>query len=313
MTPDELDAQALSFELRATSAVTGALAEKVRRANAVLAAAYSALESQGQGQVTPKAAGALRRLAAQVYGAISSQMQAELLKIADDGLDLGVEQAREYSKHRMSVAAKLSKETVAAAKRIDSEVAEQVLRTVATARSLPMTSLRDLNTVAAHATRAISRSEATVRWVTNRAINEGSVAVASEAEADLLWVAERDACLHCLAYSGLTVKVGQDFPAELTYADKPLPWAAPYPPRHSGCRCRLRPWGGLPGTVDMSDPEFPSALQREARRSVVRGSSSFASVPARLRSADRLLRAGANLPKTVIARAKKALKAGSFS
>lgn len=124
----------------------------------------------------------------------------------------------------------------------------------------------------------------------------------------VLWVAERDACLHCLALSGVEVRVGGRFRPTITFADKPLRWRGftGWPPRHPNCRCRLRPVFG-----DSSAQR--EALRREARRSVVRGFSlPSESEAARLRAADRLLRRGAGLPRSVEEYGREAVAAGRF-
>jgi len=123
-----------------------------------------------------------------------------------------------------------------------------------------------------------------------------------------MWVAERDGCLTCTALSGQIVKVGQRFPQNRTFGDKPLLWRGftGRPPRHPNCRCRVRPvWGDGQGAA--------VALRREARRSVVRGFSlPSESEAARLRAADRLLRRGAGLPPTVEDYGREAVRQGRF-
>lgn len=124
----------------------------------------------------------------------------------------------------------------------------------------------------------------------------------------VMWVAERDACLHCLALSGVEVRVGGRFRPSLMFADKPLKWRGfnGRPPRHPNCRCRVRPVFG-----DSSAQR--EALLREARRSVVRGFSlPSESQAARLRAADRLLRRGAGLPRSVEEYGREAVAAGRF-
>jgi hypothetical protein len=90
------------------------------------------------------------------------------------------------------------------------------------------------------------------------------------------------------------------------------------------CRCELITWLGpaalhpvdtaiyhrpeLQGNVDLA-----AAMRREAKRAVLRGwSLPSESEAVRLRGAERLLRAGSGLPKTVEARARKAVKDRHF-
>lgn len=146
----------------------------------------------------------------------------------------------------------------------------------------------------------------------NETANGAARAVADAAEVGYVWVAERDThvCLTCLAYSGHTVKAGGSFPAGLTFGKKSTVKARlKTPPAHPACRCQLWPWSE--DWPQSSSVGFPDALRREAERSVLRGESGE-SEPARLRAADRLLKRGTDLPKTVKARARRAVKVGRF-
>ncbi len=174
------------------------------------------------------------------------------------------------------------------------------------ARAAALTArLGDTQTTFTLTNRIVSGARQAVRWAVNRAINYGSTDVAEQKQTGRVWDAERDACLHCLAYSGQIATASGRFPAGLTYDDKPLRYIAKtgpkMPPLHPNCRCRTWPYDG-PGPVraaNVPGGDEATALAREARRSVARGWSAFASKPARLRAADRLLTAGAALPKTV--------------
>lgn len=63
---------------------------------------------------------------------------------------------------------------------------------------------------------AVGDVERATRWVTNREVNHGSAQVADALDASKLWIAERDGCAHCLAYSGVVAEHGQYFPPGLT-------------------------------------------------------------------------------------------------
>lgn len=134
----------------------------------------------------------------------------------------------------------------------------------------------------------------------------GVTAIADESDLPTVWQAETNACVHCLAYSGLVAKPGKKFPGGRTYGDKvyyPGPLAAP--PLHPRCRC----------TVEvLHDLSYAEALRREADRSVLRGFSlESESMPVRIRAADRLLAKGVDAPKSVIAYAKRSVAAGEFT
>jgi hypothetical protein len=124
----------------------------------------------------------------------------------------------------------------------------------------------------------------------------------------VIWVSERDACVHCIGLAGEVARFGEPFPAFSPYAEKPLAWRGynGRPPRHPNCRCRLIPWDGGDETVD--------ALKREAERSVARGwSLPTESNAARLRALNRLLQSPTlRLPPSVIRRARAALQQGNF-
>lgn len=87
--------------------------------------------------------------------------------------------------------------------------------------------------------------ERDIRWATNAAYNQGSRSLADAHGLARMWVAERDACLHCLALSGTVAPAGQPFDAGLTFYVgpegllKPLPVYPPGalwgPPRHPNC------------------------------------------------------------------------------
>lgn len=161
----------------------------------------------------------------------------------------------------------------------------------------------------------LTTAERDVAWAVQRAASEGTARVAARAGVRLLWVAERNACLHCLAYSGRVVAVGSEFPRNLTFGDKPLePYGTLlYPPLHPNCRCHVEPYDGPDPSRDRRALDYASGLAREARRTVVRGWSEHSTEPARLRAADRLLKAGASLPPTVVERARRDVRRGRFN
>lgn len=150
-----------------------------------------------------------------------------------------------------------------------------------------------------------NRVRGSVSDAVTRGGNEGSTAVADVAELPTVWIAETDACVHCLAYSGRVAKPGDAFPGGLTYGRKSYyPEAIAAPPRHPRCRCTVEP---------LVAPEYAAALRREADRSVLRGFSlESESMAVRVDAAERLLEQGVNAPKSVIAFSRRAVRAGSF-
>jgi hypothetical protein len=163
----------------------------------------------------------------------------------------------------------------------------------------------------ARARRAATRIDATVAYETTQAAADGVTAVARDTGLQVVWVSERDGCLHCLAYAGETTDPGSPFPSGLTFAAHGLnpPGALLGPALHPHCRCVLQ--AHHPADQDIAD-----ALKREARRSVLRGwSHESESQPARLRAAARLLAtaAGESMPKSVQKTARDAVKRGRFN
>lgn len=161
----------------------------------------------------------------------------------------------------------------------------------------------------------LERIKGQLRTVAVDSVNEAAAAGVEDAARSLgadglIWKAERDGCLHCLALSGHIVAVGEGFPADMTFASKPLRWEHydGLPPRHPHCRCRTAPvWGD--GAAQSA------ALKREAMRSVLRGFSlPSESKGVRLSAADRLLRSGraGRLPKTVVELSQAAVARGEF-
>jgi len=144
-----------------------------------------------------------------------------------------------------------------------------------------------------------------VTTLVNHAGNAGATAVADAAGLATVWVAETNACVECLAYSGRVAKPGKTFPGGLTYGAKSYnPEPIAYPPRHPRCRCTVEP---------LRSAEYATALRREADRSVLRGFSlESESMKTRIEAADRLVSRGVDAPKSVVAFARRSIKAGEF-
>ena len=148
--------------------------------------------------------------------------------------------------------------------------------------------------------------------VSSRIVHSGNQALIDTADRNgmwLVWVAERDACLHCLGLQGEIVRPGGLFNASVTFSPNPAPRAEGLligPPRHPNCRCTLH--------LHQVDTVLAvDALKREARRSVAKGWALPSENPGeRLRAAEKLLIIGANLPKSVEEEAARAVRRGRF-
>lgn len=195
------------------------------------------------------------------------------------------------------------------------------------------------------------------RTTFNDELNAGIVSAAEAAGAQLLWIAERDACLACTALSGHVVDAGKPFPDGTQFGRQRGAFApVTEPGLHPNCRCRVTPWRGHDAVAAEASAhdwaaqiaearargdraaeaaarklaaqarpaaatDLPTALRREAERAVFRGDSAFDTERARLQAADRLLlRVGAHrtapsgwrVPTAVKAKARAAIKRGSF-
>jgi hypothetical protein len=166
----------------------------------------------------------------------------------------------------------------------------------------------DLTYVMAKANQAATTARSHATYVTNATSNDAVMHVAlSQKNVLLCWFNERDSCIHCAAYAGLTVKPGKLFPGGLTYGDRAIrtePFASP--PLHHWCRCHL-------GIIRKDDLAVPAALKREAQRSIAKG---FAlpseSDKVRLKAVQKLLESDPKLPATVLNKARREIKSGIF-
>lgn len=176
-------------------------------------------------------------------------------------------------------------------------------------------SRRDLEDVLARARQAVTSTNRTTAFVVTRSVATGVEAMANKLGAGRLWVGERDACVHCLAYFGEVALMGEPFPSGLTFGRKPLKQVGPVwnPGLHPHCRCRVVVW--MPRYAD-GGVDYPAALKREARRSIARGwSLESESNSVRVDAAARLLArvAGSDvLPKSVEDYSARAVKTGVF-
>jgi hypothetical protein len=312
MTAPVPDQASLALELQAETQVTAELSAAV---SLVLELAGGVLLAGSVAALSATALAALSRRIIDALAAVPLGMAPELRDYAGRALALGEHQAlsdmsrADRQRRPLRPPAAGLAELRASVAGIDDRARRNLDRALAVAR-MPINDDRLLMTVSA-AKHLENDARATTRWVTNRAVNLGTRHVAEARGFSVIWVAERDACLHCLAYAGQIAGPGDAFPGGLTFGDKPLSdEPVPDPPLHPNCRCRLKPYAVHAAPVGVSMAE---ALKREARRSVVRGFSNYASTPARLRAARKLLAGDAALPKSVEARGRRDVARGTFS
>ena len=162
---------------------------------------------------------------------------------------------------------------------------------------------------------ALGRAKSTITTSVNDNVTKTMRATATANKASHeVWVAERDACVNCLAYAGRITKTGEDFPGGLSWDPKQKDTKAKgvRPPLHPHCRCRPVPWN--PAWAREGEVSLPEAASREAQRSIARGFSlPSESNAARIRALKELLSGNPSLPKTVLERARRDLKNGEFA
>jgi hypothetical protein len=160
----------------------------------------------------------------------------------------------------------------------------------------------------------LGRAKSTITTSVNANVERTMRATATANDAPMeLWVSERDACVNCLAYAGRVVKKGEDFPGGKSWDPKQRDSKAKgvRPPLHPHCRCRPVPWN--PAWAKPGEVSLPEAVSREAQRSIARGFSlPSESNASRIRALKELLKGSPDLPKTVIASARKAAAKGEF-
>lgn len=306
---EELEEQAVGLEEVAAALVVSTLAAETASASVEILRAF----------VT--APGSLvRNVVRRVFGRIVPRLQPPGRDAARDGLVLGLEQGERVAAERGGRVGEVAPPRDATLIEVISGMDDRARATlddaVRMAEALPMETLDDVNLVLAKGRSAVNGARGEARWIVNQALGDGVEEVARSLGWNTMWVPERDACLHCLAYAGYVTAPGEEFPDGLTFGDRALTLpVGTHPPLHPNCRCRIEPYDGPAGPPDVtvSTPDVASALAKEARRSVLRGLTRHASEPAALRAADRLIKAGAALPKTVVARARRDVERGRFT
>jgi len=297
MTPEQ-EAQAAA----ALKAEELAQQQASQRLAAELAAVAAVLIAAGLRNATPDVLRTLiRRLLTELTPAAASALEVARSR----GVTLGRQLAGETGLDRPPLEDEALQRVIDTS---DSRAGAHLDNAIVLSTQLPMTDRADVMAVLGKARSALNTQKADAAWVTHRSIALGVAEVARERGRNVVWVAERDACLHCLAYQGRVTAPGVPFPPGLTYADKALVQFGLLlgPPLHPHCRCQLELTDLEAGTLDVG-------LAREAARSVARGLTDHASEPARFRAADRLVKSATSLlPKSVLDQARRNIRDGVF-
>jgi hypothetical protein len=255
---------------------------------------------------------------------LAARFQAELLAALDHGVLTAPAEAS--GEAPQSVAGDDDRPLSSATERLVDDANDRItgpLHAVAEKiQDQPPTTFDQVNDAFADAHRAVKKAEAIAAQVVNTEANAAVAALADDIQARRLWIAERDACVHCLAYSGLLSGDDGGFPVDRTFGDRPLvPWPDPNhlpgPPLHPNCRCRIRIWIDPEDVAEAfgSLVDFPAALRREAQRSILKGwRLATEPEPVRVRAAAALLQRGLSpmIATSVRDYARRAVRKGGF-
>lgn len=311
-TNDTPDDETLAFEAQVLREVAGAVSEALQRLiRTILSVAAGARAGAGEALSDAQATALGDALAAAIRRFRWDPMKRPLANAAVEAHRLGVKRAAERfvspADRRKAAETKAPRRLLVpdpdlalrAALREAEAVARKGIRTETDAAGL-----------AAKVSAGKARIEGHARSVANGGINQGTLDVARTMALNLMWVAERNACLHCLAHAGWVVQPGKLFPGVSFDPNAKGVLSVDIPPLHPNCRCQVRTTDEKPGRPSGNRSAVsPSArLAAEARRSVVYQWTEYASTPAMERAAEALLSAGAGLPASVEARARRMLR-----
>jgi hypothetical protein len=258
------------IESEVTAAVAGAWGKEVETFRKALLALWSA---RGERLTSAE----VRSLASRLDVRIGAVDAAGLLTPAAVAGD---------AKVRAKTAVHLSTSAVAALGTVHDKPPAAVAEMLKRATVLDLSTLPGVLGIVAPLSRSVTDMRAAASVAVQTAANEATVSAAAQAEAKLVFVPERDACLDCIGLGGATGD------------------AIEVPPIHPFCRCELE---------EYVDEDVPLALRRESVRSVLRGFSlPSESEAARLRAAKEMLARRPAAPESVKAYARQALKRGKF-
>lgn len=270
------------------------------------------------GAVLDRIVAAVRAAVSRLLDRLHPQARHAIRDSLPAALALGVEQGVEFlraasGRGRRVPAVRVSQALADEAARVGDLIADRRDRALALLTRGHVTRWSDL----LHAIGTARSAGAAVRghaaWTIGRAVNAGLDAVADAARLTRLWVAEANACVRCLAYTGRRADQQGHFPGGLSWDPRSRHIGADPidgPPLHPHCRCRTIPWSDRWTT---SGVPFPLALRREAHRSLAYGTRRpTESRVARVRAARELLRTEPDLLPAVEARARTAVRTGRF-
>lgn len=257
---------------------------------------------------------AFKRLSFASLSVHASVAQTELFQVMLDSLTEGIDQAETQLKWAGELVPSkqmpaVEPQTLETVEQTETKVDDKLSK--ADVKLKQADTLAEVKEAGNIAQSSVSTLERDVRTVVHSASNQGHTSVIDRSPTThQVWKAERDACVHCLAYSGQIDK-GKGYPPGLTFGNKPLKEGRiRNPPLHPNCRCEQVAWSD---DWQTGSTGLPQALQREAQRSILRGwSLESESERVRLRAAQDLLKRGVQMPRSVRQYAAQAIKAGAF-
>lgn len=293
LTPEELE----------DAAAAAAVAGLRERLEALVLRALTLYES-----LLPEVRSAiLETVAASLEALDTTDVTVPILAAAREALEMGA--ADTARRARVPVGTlRTSTAVTRAAEQAPAKATEELVKAAAKVRVVE--DVDDLQDALIDARRAVTRTEAAARFAVNRSLSDGTQQVADRHGLSRVWLPERDACVHCLAYAGEVAGPGERFRGGLTFGKKPLVPAGAHVdcPLHPNCRCRVQVYNPA-----RDSPDFPDSLKREALRSILRGWSMESESPrVRLDAAERALKSAGRMPKSVQEYARKAIKKGKF-
>jgi hypothetical protein len=311
--PEVPDRESLAFEAAVLASVTAEVAGLIRDLIALMLTAFNAA-TRGGPMPTGTARALGRAIARRLRSLRWAPMDPRLRDAARQARILGMDRAlaRLPEADRPEVIEPWRAALMIGVPPADHALTERLAQAARLATSLDMARRGNLMAVVGRTSSGLALVEGHARWTANEGINAGTAQVARATDLNLIWVAERGACLHCLAHAGWVAEPGDPFPAvSFDPLAKGVP-AVTWPPLHPNCRCQVRTYDGPPGPPDRERARTDPAarLAAEARRSVVYQWTDHASGVAAQRAASALLQVGADLPRTVEERARRRLRAG---
>lgn len=290
-----------------------AFARDANRGWILLGASGEAVRERDREQLSQ----ALRIELRQIAAATGRDLGPILRREAEQALELGAKHAGEQIGLAVDVAELALDDE--AHRIIESTPAAAISHLLKAAEKIEQAqSTLEVQAAVAEAQRSVTSVNTGTTYLTNHVANDAARQVAVRFGEKLLWIAERDACVVCLALAGQLAdpNEGEGFDEFATFGPYEPPSVWPFgmplmrPPRHPHCRCQVCVWlGSAPG-----QPDLPERLRHEAARSVLKGwSLPSESNRVRLEAASRLLASGGRgLPRSVQEEAALAIARGRF-